>query len=146
MLLCFVIAGLLLRENTTAGAEEKLVFVTFLLFSCRSVVFISTCFIRFKRVFIVFWMVCFNKELVQREVFLTDPFKRWVRCTEEHQKSNMLGKGKGVSGSTILAENKWNAELFQVLRTKTRIHSKRQRVDYVSVQEASAILILINYL
>lgn len=76
MLLCFVIAGLLLRENTTAGAEEKLVFVTFLLFSCRSVVFISTCFMRFKRVFIVFWMVCFNKELVQREVFLTDPFKR----------------------------------------------------------------------
>lgn len=76
MLLCFVIAGLLLRENTAAGAEEKLVFVMFLLFSCISVVFINTGFMRFRRVFIVFWMVCFNKGLVEREVFLTDPFKR----------------------------------------------------------------------
>lgn len=44
MLLCFVIAGLLLRENETAGTEEKLVFVMLPLFCCMSVVFINTCF------------------------------------------------------------------------------------------------------
>lgn len=36
--------------------------------------------------------MCFNNRLVEREIFLTDPFKRWVRHKEERQKSNILGK------------------------------------------------------
>lgn len=58
MFLCFVIAGLLLRENIPAGTEENLVFVSFPLFCCISVVFVNTCLMRFRRVFIAFWKVC----------------------------------------------------------------------------------------
>lgn len=71
-----LLSGLLLRENVTAGTEEKLALVTFPLFWCVSVVFINTFFMRFRRVFIVFWKMCCNNRLVEREIFLTDPFKR----------------------------------------------------------------------
>lgn len=86
MLLCFVIAGLQLRENVTEGTAETLVFITFPLFCCISVIFINTCSMRFRRVFIVFW-----KGLVKRDVFLTDPSKRGVRHNRRTPEITYLG-------------------------------------------------------
>lgn len=93
MLLCFVIVGLLLREKIPAGTEDKIVFVTFPLFCCISC-FCKHLFHEVQKSFVAFWKVCFNKGLVERELLLTDPFKRGVRHTEEHQKPNILGKAK----------------------------------------------------